>query len=235
MTVTPALSNSPGASKNTPNMRTVSGSPGAEAKSGALTTMPSLISSRLIAGQPIRRLSACDSVVLPTPDGPVIRIRCGRFTAPTYKVPVEPKLILELLPVGVGRSRPRKWPLRQIVDGIRWRIIRVPREEQAARAPDRTESWPTGPTSRRPTETCYTDAASRPPSTGSQTRSATGTSRTCLAARPRRLFRHQEAVNRNHARNRAPGERAMAAALLSALAIGTANQAALAHFRWSRC
>jgi transposase len=31
-------------------------------------------------------------------------------------------LLAPLLPVGVGCGRPRKWPLRQLVDGIRWRI-----------------------------------------------------------------------------------------------------------------
>jgi transposase len=31
-------------------------------------------------------------------------------------------LLEPLLPVGVGLGRPRKWPLRRLIDGIRWRI-----------------------------------------------------------------------------------------------------------------
>ena len=31
-------------------------------------------------------------------------------------------LLAPLLPVGVGLGRPRKWPLRRLIDGIRWRI-----------------------------------------------------------------------------------------------------------------
>ena len=31
-------------------------------------------------------------------------------------------VLAPLLPVDVGCGRPRKWPLRQLIDGIRWRI-----------------------------------------------------------------------------------------------------------------
>lgn len=43
--------------------------------------MPSLISSRQIAGHPTAEAIACASVVFPVPGGPLITTRVGRQTA----------------------------------------------------------------------------------------------------------------------------------------------------------
>ncbi len=66
--------------KKTGRVRWVSSSPGAAVKPPVAWTMPSLISSRQIAGQPIAAASACASVVLPAPGGPLTTTRMGAIT-----------------------------------------------------------------------------------------------------------------------------------------------------------
>jgi hypothetical protein len=56
-TVTPARSSSSSTPKKTGSVRRVSSSPGADAKPGVACAMPSLISSRQIAGHPTARAS----------------------------------------------------------------------------------------------------------------------------------------------------------------------------------
>ncbi len=75
--VTPARSSSSSTAKKTGSVRAVSSSPLAETKSGVVCTIPSLISSRQIAGQPRAAASRWASVVLPEPDGPLTTTRVG--------------------------------------------------------------------------------------------------------------------------------------------------------------
>src|SRR5256885_15640231 len=63
--------------KKTGRVRWVSSSPGAAVNPGVAWTMPSLISSRQMAGQPIAAASRCASVVLPEPGGPLTITRVG--------------------------------------------------------------------------------------------------------------------------------------------------------------
>ena len=69
--------------KKTGSVRWVSSSPGPAAKPGAAWAIPSLISSRLIAGQPTAAAILRASVVLPDPGGPATTTRVGTgVTAP---------------------------------------------------------------------------------------------------------------------------------------------------------
>ena len=63
--------------KKTGSVRWVSSSPGAAVNPGVAWAMPSLISSRQIAGQPIAAASRCASVVLPAPGGPLTTTKMG--------------------------------------------------------------------------------------------------------------------------------------------------------------
>jgi hypothetical protein len=63
--------------KKTGKVRWVSSSPGAAVNPPVAWAMPSLISSRQIAGQPIAAASPCASVVLPEPGGPLTTTRIG--------------------------------------------------------------------------------------------------------------------------------------------------------------
>ena len=56
----------------------VSSSPGPATKPGLACIIPSLISSRQIAGQPTARAISCASVVLPEPGGPLTTTKVGR-------------------------------------------------------------------------------------------------------------------------------------------------------------
>jgi hypothetical protein len=76
--VTPASSSCSSTPKNTGRVRIVSSSSAAGRKPGAAAcTIPSLISSRQIAGQPTARAISCASVVLPEPAGPLKTISVG--------------------------------------------------------------------------------------------------------------------------------------------------------------
>ncbi len=68
------------APKNTGSVRIVSSSDGAGTKPGVACTIPSLISSRQMAGQPTARAIAWASVVFPEPGGPLTTIRVGWST-----------------------------------------------------------------------------------------------------------------------------------------------------------
>ncbi len=82
--VTPALSSNSSTPKNTGSVRAVSSSPGLGTNPGVACIMPSLISSRQIAGHPTARAIWCASVVLPDPGGLVTTTRVGRGITLSY-------------------------------------------------------------------------------------------------------------------------------------------------------
>jgi hypothetical protein len=77
-TVTPAFNSRSRAPKNVGSVRMLNASPGPATNPGVACTMPSLISSRQIAGQPTARAIACARVVLPVPGGPETTTSVGR-------------------------------------------------------------------------------------------------------------------------------------------------------------
>ncbi len=76
-TVVPRPTSSPTTSKNVDSVRIVNGSPGPGTNPGVACAIPSLISSRQIAGHPIAAATRCASVVFPVPGGPLTTTTIG--------------------------------------------------------------------------------------------------------------------------------------------------------------
>src|SRR5262245_9498108 len=85
-TVTPAPRRRPSTSKKVVSVCHERWSPRLGVKPGLAWTMPSLISSRQIAGQPTARARWCASVVLPDPAGPLTTMRVGDGTPRSWHV-----------------------------------------------------------------------------------------------------------------------------------------------------